>query len=205
LIQEAPNIDKNARRFGALSNARSVVSWLYREADEGEVSDVYEVDDNYVVAVMTGESDKGTAPLSEVRNEIAVKVKNEKKAALIISTLKNANGDLDAMATTYGSDANIYSSSDLKLNSNSLPNVGFAPEAVGKAFALKSGEKTEPFASENGVLAIEMISVTPAPQIADYSMYKQQLTQQYENSVSFNIANAVKEYADIEDRRYKFF
>jgi peptidyl-prolyl cis-trans isomerase D len=205
LIQEAPNIDKNARRFGALSDARSVVSWLYREADEGKVSDVYEVNDNYVVAVMTGQSDKGTAPLSEVRNEIAVKVKNEKKAVSIIGTMKNAEGDLDAMATTYGSDANIYSSSDLKMNSNSLPNVGFAPEAVGKAFALKSGEKTEPFASENGVLAIEMISVTPAPQIADYSMYKQQLTQQYENSVSFNIANAVKEYADIEDRRYKFF
>lgn len=205
LIQEAPNVGKNARRFGGLSNARSVVSWLYREADEGRVSGVYEVDENYVVAVMTGESDKGIAPLSEVKNEITVKVKNQKKAELIISDLKNAAGDLDAKATIYGSDANIYSSSDLKLNNNSLPNVGFAPEAVGKAFALKSGEQTEPFASENGVLVIEMISITPAPQIADYSMYKQQLTEQYENSVSFNIADAVKEYADIKDRRYKFY
>jgi len=205
LIQEAPNVDKNARRFGALANARSVVSRLYREASVGKVSGVYEVDDNYVVAVMTGESDEGIAPLSEVRNEVSVKVKNQKKADLIIQELKNAGDNIDAMASAYGDDANIYTSSDLKLNSNSLPNVGFAPEAVGRAFALENGEVTEPFASENGVLVVEMLSMTPAPQIADYSMYKQQLTQQYENSVGFNIANAVKEYADIDDRRYKFF
>jgi peptidyl-prolyl cis-trans isomerase D len=154
---------------------------------------------------MTGSSEKGTASLDDVRNELTVKVKNERKAQLIIEKLENTEGDLEAMAATYGSDASIYNTSDLKLNSNSLPNVGFAPEAVGKAFALESGERSEPFGSENGVLVLEMLSITPAPQIADYSLYKQQLTQQYENRIGFNIATAVKEYADIEDRRYKFF
>lgn len=205
LIQDAPNVDKNARRFGTLGNARSVVSWLYRDAKLGKVSGVYEVEESYVVAVMTGFSEKGTASLDEVRNELTVKVKNQKKAQIIIDKLKNTEGDLDAMATVYGADANIYNTSDLKLNGNSIPNVGFAPEAVGKAFALESGQRSEPFASENGVLVLEMISITPAPQIADYSLYKQQLTQQYENRMGFNIANVVKEYADIEDRRYKFF
>jgi peptidyl-prolyl cis-trans isomerase D len=83
--------------------------------------------------------------------------------------------------------------------------VGFAPEAVGVAFALESGQRSQPITADNGVLLLEMLSLTPAPQIADYSQYKQQLMQQYENGVSLNIANAVKEYADIEDRRYKFF
>ena len=205
LVQDAPNIDKNARRFGTLNNARSVVSWLYRDAKEGRVSDVYEVDDNYVVAAMTGSSEKGTASLELVRNEITVKVKNEKKAQIISEQLNNTEGDLEAKAASFGADASIYNSSDLKLSSNSLPNVGLAPVAIGKAFALENGEQSEPVASENGVLVIEMISLTPAPQIADYSQFKQQLTQQYENNVGLNIANAVKEYADIDDRRYKFY
>ena len=204
-VQEAPNVDKNARRFGTLGNARQVVSWLFRDAEVGRVSGVYEVDDNYVVAAMTSETDKGTASLEDVRSEITVKVKNQKKADVIKETLSGIEGDLDAMANAYGADANVYSSSDLKLNSNSLPNVGFAPEAVGKAFALENGQKTAPFASENGVLVLELIQTTPAPQIADYSQYRQQLTQQYENRIGFNIANAIKEYADIDDRRYKFF
>ena len=205
LIQEAPNVDKNARRFGTLSNARNVVSWLFRTASIGRVSEVYEVDDNYVVAVMTGESDQGIADLEEVRNEITVKVKNQKKADIIKDKLNSSEGDLEGIASEYGADANVYTSSDLKLNTNSLPNVGFAPEAVGVAFALESGERSQPIATDNGVLILEMVSLTPAPQIADYSLYKQQLTQQYENGVGFNIANAIKEYADIEDRRYKFF
>ena len=204
-IQEAPNVDKNARRFGTLGNARQVVSWLFRDADIGAVSGVYEVDDNYVVAVMTGEAEKGTASLEDVRSEITVKVKNQKKAEVIKETLNGLEGDLDAMSSSYGDDANVYSSSDLKLSSNSLPNVGFAPEAVGKAFALENGQRTAPFATENGVLILELVQTTPAPQIADYSQYRQQLMQQFENRTGFNIANAVKEYADIDDRRYKFF
>ena len=205
LIQEAPNVDKNARRFGTLGNARSVVSWLFRTASVGRVSEVYEVDDNYVVAVMTGESEKGTTALEDVRSEITVKVKNQKKADIIIEKLQSSEGELEDIASAYGTDANVYTSSDLKLNSNSLANVGFAPEAIGVAFALESGQRSQPVDTDNGVLILEMVSITPAPQIADYSLYKQQLTQQYENGVGFNIANAVKEYADIEDRRYKFF
>ncbi len=205
LIQDASNIDKNARRVGALGNARTVVSWLYREADVGSVSTVYEIEENYVIAIMTEATGKGTASLDNVRNELIVKVKNEKKAQLIIEKLKSTGGDLEAMAAAYGTDAGIYNTSDLKMNSNSLPNVGFAPEAVGKTFALEHGEISEPFGTDNGVLVLEMISITPAPQIADYSLYKQQLTQQYENQVGFNIANVVKEYANIEDRRYKFY
>jgi len=205
LIQEAPNINKNARRFGTVGNARSVVSWLFRDAGIGKVSEVYEVDDSYVVAVMTGESEEGEAILDEVRNEITVKVKNQKKADLIITDLNSTEGELEAIADAYGDDASIYTSSDLNLSGNSLPNVGLAPEAVGVAFALESGERSHPIATDNGVVIVEMLSTTPAPQIADYSMYKQQLMQQYENNVGFNIANAVREHADIEDRRYKFF
>ena len=46
-------------------------------------------------------------------------------------------------------------SADLTLSSNSFPNVGFAPEAVGVAFSLKEGEKTAPFATDNGVIIID--------------------------------------------------
>jgi len=204
-IYDAADVDKNARRFGSLGNARNIVSWLYRDADVGSVSDVYEIDDNYVIAVMTAEKKEGTASLEDVRNEVSLKVKNQKKAQVIIDRLNGASGDLDQKATEFGSDASVFNTSDLKFSSNSLPNVGFAPEAVGRAFALEAGETTGPLSSENGVLIIEMIGKSPAPEIADYAQYAQQLKQQAENRTSFNIANAIKEFSDIDDRRYKFF
>ena len=204
-VYDATNVDKNARRFGTLGNARQIVSWLYRDAAVGRVSNVYEIDDNYVVATMTAETEEGTATLDDVRNEVSLKVKNQKKAQLIIDQLNSSEGDLDQIAAAYGQDATVYTTSDLKLSSNSIPNVGFAPEAVGRAFAMEVGQRTPPLESENGILIIELISKTPAPEIADYSLYKQQLTQQVESRTSFGISNAVKESADIEDRRYKFY
>lgn len=198
-------IKKNDRRITTLSDARNIVQWLFRDASEGDVSEVFELDNKYVVAVMTGETEEGYRPLEDVKAEVTAKVKNELKGEQIIEKLKTLPGSLDEIAASYGEDANVYSTSDLKLNSNSLPNVGYDPKAVGMAFSLDNGEKTAPFASENGVLIIEMQNRTSAPEVADYSSYKNQLQQNIQNRTSFSITEAIKDHAEIEDERYKFY
>src|SRR5690606_36682696 len=105
----------------------------------------------------------------------------------------------------YGDDANVYSTSDLKLNSNSLPNVGFAPKAVGTAFGLDAGQTSAPILAENGVVIMKTNTITEAGEIADYSEYKSRLQQAADNRVSFEISSAIKEFADIKDTRYKFY
>jgi peptidyl-prolyl cis-trans isomerase D len=86
-----------------------------------------------------------------------------------------------------------------------LPSIGFAPLAVGTAFSLESGQKSAPVVEENGVVVIEMINMTQAPEIADYSTYKNQLEQRNSGRVSYNAGEAIKEKADIKDLRYRFF
>ena len=58
--------------------------------------------------------------------------------------------------------------------------------------------------TDNGVVVIELQSLTSAPEIADYATYKEQIQQQGSRT-SFNITEAVEENADIEDKRYKFY
>ena len=86
-----------------------------------------------------------------------------------------------------------------------MPNVGFAPKAIGKAFGLKAGETSEPFVVDNGVMIMKTIAITEAPEIADYTAYKNTLKQSADNRTSFEISSAIKEFADIEDERYKFY
>ena len=204
-VLSADNVKTNDQRIGSLGSARQIVQWLFRDASKGKVSEVFELEDYYVVAIMTGESEKGFKPLESVKQEITVKVKNQLKAEKIMAKLKGMSGSLDEIASKYGADANVYSSSDLKFNVNSLPSVGYDPYAVGRALSLKKGEKTGPFASENGVLIIEMENRTAAPEVADYSVYQNQLAQNDQNRTSFSIAEAIKEHASIEDERYKFY
>jgi peptidyl-prolyl cis-trans isomerase D len=202
--QEAKNLIAGDRRVGTLGDARQVIQWLFRDASEDKVSDVFDLQDEYVVAVMTNETEKGYRPLSLVKEEITPEVRKEVKSKAIIEKLKSANGTLEEIATAYGSDANVYSSSDLKLSANSLPSAGFDPKAIGLAFSLENGKRSAPIAGESGVLIIEMQNKTIAPAAGDYTAYKQPIEQKLQQN-SYNIGEAIKENADIVDKRYKFY
>lgn len=205
LAQEARNITAGDRRIGTLGEARPVIQWLFRDASKGDISEVFNLDDQNVVAIMTGEISKGYKPLELVKAEITPAVRNEAKAKVITQKLSAATGTLEEVAAAYGNDANIYSSSDLKLNSNSLPTVGFDPHAVGAAFALEGGKRSAPIAGENGVLVIEMQNKTVAPAMGDYSIFKSQLEQTAINRNAVGISEAIKETSNIVDKRYKFY
>ncbi|MBL0742282.1 peptidylprolyl isomerase [Chryseolinea lacunae] len=205
IVQDAKNVGAGDRRIGTLGEARQVVQWLFREGEIGKISQVFDLQEQNVVAVMTGEIKKGYKPLEFVKAEITPAVRNELKGKVIVDKLNAAKGTLEEMATAFGTDANVYTSSDLKLNSNSLPTVGFDPQAVGVAFSLENGKRSKPLAGENGVVIIELQNKTTAPAITDFSMYKSQLEQGVLNRNSAGIADAIKESSNIVDKRYKFF
>ncbi len=198
-------IDKNAKAINTLREARNVVTWLYRDATVGTVSGLFEVDGNYVVAVMTKETDKGLPDIEDVRARVTTKVRNEKKAELIKEKLAALNaGSIEDVVTGYGNGAQQYQQSGLKLNSTQLTDVGEAPEAVGAAFAQPTDKPGSPIAIDNGVVQIVTIKVNEAPEIADYNTYITQLQAQ-ENNILQKIAEALREEANIVDMRYKFF
>ncbi len=205
IIQDAKNIKSGDRRVGNLGDARQVVQWLYRDASEGEVSQVFDQQTEYVVAIMTGKTDEGYRSLESVKNEILPEVKKQVKAKTIIAKLKEAKGTLEEIANAYGEDAAVYSQADLKMNATALQGAGFDPKAVGVAFALENGKRSDPFAGENGVLIMELQNKTIAPEVNDYSAYELPIKQNAQTRSSFNIAEAVKENANIEDKRYKFY
>ncbi len=205
-ITTAEGLAPNAQSVRGLGEARQVVRWAYNDASVGDVSEVFELEDAYVIAALSGKTEAGTAKLANVRAEVTAKVKAEMKGKQIAEKLKGLSGNnVDEIATAYGKEANVYSSSDLKLSTNTLPNVGFAPEAIGKAFALKAGQMTGPVIGENGVVIVQTEAITAAPEIADYSTYKEQIAQRERQQTAFNIAEAVKKFSDIEDERYKFY
>ena len=204
-IFDANEIGTTDRKINNLNDARRIVTWLFREASVGKVSDVFDLENNYVIAVMTGETEEGYKPLDKVKDEIAPAVKNEVKSKMIIDKLNSLKGSLEEIAKAYGTDAVVHSTSDLKLNTNSLPNVGFDPVTVGEAFSLESGKRSAPFKGGNGVLIIEVQNKTIAPAMGDFTMFKNQLLQSQNNRAGYNVAEAIKKAADIQDMRYRFY
>lgn len=219
-VKTASNIGKNDTRVGTITNGRSIAAWAYTKASKGSVSEVFEIDNTYVVAGLTAIQEKGTANLSQVSGEVKTKVLNEKKADFIIAKIKGlGQEDLTALKEAYGEGARS-GSADLTLSSNSFTSVGFAPEAVGVAFSLEEGERTAPFAIDNGVIMLVSTAKSAPEDLESYDAYISQVTTSrvsrktvianfplsfYPVQVSQRLDNAVKEYAEIEDNRYKFY
>ena len=204
-VMEAKNITAGDRRVGALGESRQVVQWLYRDASRGEVSQVFDLGEQYVVAVMTNAVEKGYKPLEAVREEIKPHILKEAQGDKIIEKLKGIAGTLDEKAQGFGDDATVYSNSDVRLSSNALPTVGFDPKVVGTIFALDNGKTSAPVKGENGVVIVETQNRTVAPELSVYNAYKEQLEQNTYNFGSMNIAEAIRQHAGIEDERYKFY
>lgn len=204
-VFEAKNVKPADRRVANLGEARAVVQWLFRDAEVDEVSEVFDLQEQYVVAVMTGEIEKGYKPLEVVKEEITPAVKNELKGKIIVDKLSKLQGTLDEMAAAYGKDATVYTNSSLKLNTNTLTSAGFDPVAVGMAFSLEDGKRSAPYAGESGVMLIETQTKTSAPAVGDYAMFKTQLQQSAVNRNTSSIAEAIKQDANIVDKRYKFY
>ncbi len=204
-ILEAGNIEPNDETITRIGKARQLVAWLFRDASEGKVSPVNELDDQYVVAVMTEEQKEGLSSIELVRVEVTAKVKDEKKGEIISQKIKALSGTLDEIAASYGADASVYSSSDLKVSSSIIANVGKAPKAIGISFSLTEGAVSAPVLTDNGVVVIQLESITPASEIADYSLHAGNLLRNRESRSSYYLNQLVENEANVTDERYKFY
>ncbi|TAE36957.1 MAG: peptidylprolyl isomerase [Runella slithyformis] len=206
-VSTAASIAENATSINTMQNAREIVRWAFnKDTDIDQVSNVFETEEQYVVAVLTGKSKKDNPSIEDFRNELTAKVRNQAKSEQITKKLSGISGaTLEAIAQKYGAGALVESANDITLATGFLTSAGLDPIAIGKGFGLKPGKKTKVFTGENGVFIMEQLGSYPAAAIADYSMYKNNLLSRTAQSSSFLINEAVKENAKIVDKRAKFF
>lgn len=202
LVAEAKELKAADRRVNNIDDARPMVVWLFRDAKKGKPSTIFELDERYIVAMMTGETKEGFKSLDKVKDEITPAVRNDLKGKIIIEKIKAKTGTLEEIAQLFGTDGTVQTVNDLKFNSNSLQGVGFDPSAVGIVFSLENGKRSLPIAIESGVLMAEMQNKTIAPAVGDYTMFANQLLQSANNKSSFAISEAIRQDAKVVDKRY---
>ena len=189
-----------------LSSAREVVRWAYSENTKvGEVSPVFDLTGKYVVAILTGVTDKGYIPLDKLKDRIAQNVRNEKKAAMLadkltqsMQTLKNFN----QLAMQF--QAKIDTS---KLNFTGYSNsaIGREPEITGQLFNAKPGELLGPLKGKFGAYVIIIDNINKAPEKKDFSSDRMQAEMTFENRTAGLIFDAIKKASKIKDNRKNFF
>jgi peptidyl-prolyl cis-trans isomerase D len=206
LMLRGEKIPEGAPGFNNLQNARDIVRWAFNNDTKlGSVSDVFQNENQYIVALLTGSTDKDKVKVDDFRDELTARVRGDLKAEQITKKLSGITGTLEQMAQKYGAGALVESATDITLAQGVLTSAGADPTALGKAFGLKVGQKSKPFKGEAGVFVMETVKATPAPAIADLTTFKNTAKMMAAQRASFYINEAIKENAKVVDNRAKFY
>lgn len=198
------NIIESARQVGPLENSRELVRWAFK-GKVGEVSKAYEFGNHFVIAKLTEVREKGYSSLEEVKDQVTIEAKKDKKAEMLIEKFKKAGNasNLDAIAGAVAQQITV--ADNVSFGSPFLGNAGMEGNVVGHIMVMKAGQVSQPIKGQNGVYVVAVTSFKEAEVPKDLKESAKQLGQQIQGRSQYEVYNALREKADIDDRRGKFY
>lgn len=200
----ASNILPADNRIAGLESPREMIRWAFN-SKEHSVSQAFEISNKFIVATVSKVREEGTKPLADVREEIEITLRKDKKAEIIAAELKNeisSGSDIDQIAMKRN--LNVESALEVSFSSFSIPNAGIEPKVIAYASSIAEGKISEPIAGDNGVYLIRVTNIE-SPENTDYTMEKNSLRNNFASRVGFEAYEALKKIAEIKDNRAKFF
>lgn len=181
------------------------MQWTYK-ADVGELSEILEMEDQFVIAALSQISKEGYKPVTQVSNEIKSKLINDKKAELIIAEIdeqKAGSQTLSSLAQKM--EESIKSAENINFQSYQVTGAGAEPALVGAiAYATKE-TISQPVKGVSGVYVFRVTSSVAdaaAPSAKDLA---QTMSNSYGYRINYQAFTALRENADIVDDRYLFY
>lgn len=192
-------LNENSDKVDQLKNSRPIVRWAF-EAKEGEVSDVHECGDQFVVALLTDVKDGDYRPMSDVQGELTQLVRNDKKAVVIAKALSSATTlDEAAKAANTG----IQHAEGVTLSSNRFGNMT-EPAVVGATMALEANQLSAPIKGNQGVYVVCAGQKARVEGEFNEEMEISQLNMYTSYSLMYQVMNLLEEKAEITDNRARF-
>lgn len=201
----APNLTAATQVIPGLPNSRELIRWSFN-AEKGQVSEVHEFGDRYVVALLVSVKEKGYAPVELVSDIIKEEIIKDKKAEIILNQIESK--DLSKLET-LAADLNttVKEAKNINFTTFQIVGAGYEPAVIAKAVTMEKDQVSKPIKGKNGVYVFKVTSLTPAqdPKANDLTADKNQLLNTLQSRASYQAYDALKKNANIIDKRAKFF
>ncbi len=201
----ADDVKESDKNLPGLDGANDLVRWIYK-SKKGDVSEVFEFKDRYIVANLVSIKDKGIAPLEEVREDVTKKAIRDKKAEQFIAEFTSKAGaskSIDDIASKMN--LIVEKADNLTFASYNIPAIGREDALIGTATAMKNGALSKVIKGDNGVFVVFINAVNEAALPKDFKGKQKEMEQAANGRVDYEMYDALREKADIEDHRGKFF
>ena len=184
-----------------LANSRTIVKWM-NKAEVGEISDVFELDNSYVVAILTKENKEGYKSIEDIENTIKEEIKAEKKYEILLTRTENYS-NLEDLSEIYNT--TIVKDITGKLSSLSVNNLGYVPEVLGAVYGTEVGEISNPIKAQNSLIFVRVTARDQYRGEGDFSAEQKSMTDKiknYSRTASFKV---LQDDAGLIDNRSEIY
>ncbi len=173
-------------------------------AEQGAVSEVIELNDQFLVASVEEITPEGYRPFEQVKAQVRALVVKELKQDVQVRRLEQAlqqHDDLEALAQALGT--TVRTQEGLTFNTRAVPVVGSDPAFVGTVMGLGEGEISRAVAGENAAFVVQTTRIDePAPVTeSERQRIRTQLQQRRTARLQQQWIAALREQAEIVDNR----
>jgi peptidyl-prolyl cis-trans isomerase D len=191
----------NKENITGLANSRSVVKWM-NNAEVGDVSEVFEFDNSYVVAKLINENKEGYTSLEELENSIKEEIRSDKKHEVLVGKMEDSS-NLEELSELYN--INIVKDVKAQLSLLSVNNLGYVPEVIGTVYATEVGETSSPIKSKNSLIFVRVNSRDQYRSEGDFSQEQSSMLDKIKNYAITSSFKALQDDANLIDNRSEVY
>ena len=193
-------IAQGDRSISGLENSREVARWAYG-AKEQEISEIFNLGDAYVVAMLTDIDESEYTPMSEVYYNISLILLRDKKFDLIKEKL--AGSTIEEVAKNAG--AEVVEFDNVQYSDFGVANLSLEPRLVGAiATTSETCKLSAPVKGYTNAVVFVVDDITKGEaRTADAEKIRLQATN--ENVAMQTSIMALQRMAEIEDLRGQYF
>jgi peptidyl-prolyl cis-trans isomerase D len=201
IAKDLKAIDRSIR---GLESPKELIRWMFAdERKKGDVSQPFQLGERFVIASLTSVKEKGTAPMEEVKDQVDMEVKKQKKADKYIAQFNAAGASkIEDLAAKMREPA--QNAENLNFNNSFIPGLGQENEVVGVVTAMKENVLSKPIQGTNAVFVV-VVDKMNKQSMPDARNLKKQNLAMLQGRVMAEVEDALKENANIKDNRAKFY
>ena len=185
-----------------LGSQRTIVRWAFEEGTKvGDYKRFSIPSGGYAVVQVVKATKKGLMDAESASATVLSEIRNEKKAAMIIEGITGTT--VTDVAKNQSKASNKASAVNMK--NPTLSGAGAEPKVVGAAFGLAEGGVSKPIIGTKGVYVVEVTKINEATTLDNYQAIANRLSTARTTAAQTKVYEALKETADVEDNRARFF
>ena len=198
------SIRENTNRIAGISNPREIVRWAFNDNTKiGDMSKVFELENMYVVAVLTKIVPEGYIPYEDLIERNAVQIRKAKKGEMIAEKAKAYGNDYDKMIKELNGEKTTVE--NITMEGRGFGSFGVEEKMGGTTMGMPIGVYSAPIEGGNA-FAIVMATTSTEAGETDFDAIRKEYVSKFNNAIlNGSHYSAMLDNAKVKNNGVMFF